>query len=183
MEAKADVPFHEGIHWQRVGEVPNVQEISPEYRAWAESFQNEAPKDVQSDLFAAYYNSGQYENLQQQRKAIEDLYKQKVDDVLYEDAVDSELREPSELVAHTFGTGKVLGLKPFQEYPGMQKALEVIKKARKQNNWLMDIKADTEKEIKKFWKLLTGSYMPSLLIGISTVGATSNINNAEQNGQ
>ena len=178
-QAKADVPFHEGIHWQRIGEVPNVQETSPEYRAWAESFQNKAPEDVQSDLFAAYYNSGQYENLQQQRQAIEDLYKQKVDDVLYEDAVDSELRKPSELAAHTFGTGKALGLKPFQEYPGMQKALEVIEKARKQNSWLWDIKAGTEGEIKKFWKLLTGNYIPSLLIGTSTVGAMSNINNTE----
>lgn len=182
-QAKSDVPFHEGLHWQRVGEVPNIQEISPEYKAWAESYWNKAPDDVQLDLFTAYYNSGQYEKLQQQNAAIKDLYKQKVDDVLYEDAVDSELRKPHELIAHTFGTGKALGLKPFQEYPGMQKASEIIEKARNLNGWLRDIKAGTEEEIKKFWKLLTGSYAPSLLIGTSTVGAMGNVNNTEQNGQ
>ena len=35
------------------------------------------------------------------------------------------------IIAHSFGVGESLGLKPFQEYPGLKKALGIIEKARK----------------------------------------------------
>lgn len=128
---------------------------------------------MQDELWSKFYYSEKGQRVLEQERAIDNLYKRKVEEVLYPDASkDSEMWIPSELTAHTFGIGKSLGLKPFQEYPGPNKAIKLIKKARKKDSYLWDIKAGTEEEIKNFWKLLTGNYMPATIGGISSISFT-----------
>ena len=168
-QAEADVSFHEGLHWQRVG-APEVEKGS-DYTAWLEALDNNAPQEVQKELWSRFYDSEVGTKALKQERAIDDLYKNKVEKVLYPDVPkDSEMRKPSELIAHPFGIGKSMGLKPFQEYPGYDKALEIIKKARKKDSYLYDIKAGTEDEVRDFWRLLTGNYMPITIGGVLTTG-------------
>jgi hypothetical protein len=166
-----DVPFHEGLHWQRVGK-PEVEK-GPDYAAWGKSFDENAPEDVQGALFSRYYNSEIGKRSMRQEDAIKALYKKKIDNIVYPDAPrTSEMRKPEELIAHTFGIGKSLGLQPFQEYPGLSRALNIIEKARKKDSWLWDIKAGGEEQVKDFWKLLTGNYMPTTIGGATITGLT-----------
>lgn len=170
-QAANDVPFHESLHWQRVGK-PEVEK-GPDYAAWGKSFDENASKDVQDALFNKYYNSEIGKRAMRQEDAIEALYKKKIDNVVYPDVPrTSEMRKPEELIAHTFGIGKSLGLQPFQEYPGLSRALNIIEKARKKDSWLWDIKAGGEEQVKDFWKLLTGNYMPATVGGATITGLT-----------
>jgi len=61
-------------------------------------------------------------------------------------------------------------LKPFQEFPGVDKARKVIERAKEYDFYLKDIKDTTDEEVRNFWKLLTANYLPVTAIGISTVG-------------
>lgn len=89
----------------------------------------------------------------------------KASHVLYPDALEY-IQDPEELVVHSLTTGRKLGLKPFQPFPGTKQAIDIIKKARSENNWLCDIKANGTDEVKNFWKLLTGNYLPSAVTGL-----------------
>ena len=89
----------------------------------------------------------------------------KASHVLYPDALEY-IQDPEELVVHSLTTGRKLGLKPFQPFPGTKQAIDIIKKARSENNWLCDIKANSTDEVKNFWKLLTGNYLPSAVTGL-----------------
>ena len=167
----ATTPFHEGLHWQRVGNEPFVYYTNPDYNAWNRSFEGNHPEFIQKKLFNKLYSNGTLDALDRQNAAIKSLYKKKVDAVIKPDApASSEMRKSYELVAHTFQTGKKLGLKPFQEYPGKEKAFNIIKKARKEKGWLNDIKSTTDEDIENFWKLLTGNYLPVTIAGITTLG-------------
>ena len=168
-QATEDVPFHEGLHWQRIGK-PEV-ERGEAYEAWAKAFDENAPEEIQDALFNKYYNSELGKQAMRQEKAIKDLYDRKVEDVLYSDvSKNSEMRKHEELLAHTWGVGESLGLEAFQDYPGMAKALDTIEKARKKDSFLWDVKAGTQDEVQNFWKLLTGNYAPSVMIGTSALG-------------
>jgi len=170
-QAVSDVPIHEGFHWQRVGEVPNVRVNNRDYKAWAEAYHNNAPDETQRFLFSKLFKSGQLDKLNAQQAAIENLYKQKVDAVVKPSILDdAEMRKPYELVAHSMGAGKEIGLKLFQEFPGVDKARKVIKRAKRYDPYLDDIKSTTDKDVRNFWKLLTANYLPATTIGINTVG-------------
>lgn len=64
-----------------------------------------------------------------------------------------------ELPVHALTTGKDLGIKPFQKYPGDLEMISIANKARSKNPWLRVVKNKTSKDLKNFWKLLTGSYL------------------------
>ena len=168
-----DVPFHEGLHWQRIGR-PEVEK-GPDYAAWVKALNDDAPTEIKDALWNKYAYSEIGESSMRQGDAIRNLYNKKVRDAVYpETKNNSEMWKPNELLAHPFGVGKSLGLEPFQEYPGMKKALGIINEARKKDPYLWDIRADKEEEVKNFWKLLTGNYAPTVA-GASIIG-TNQIN-------
>lgn len=158
-----EVPFHEGLHWQRVGR-PEL-DIGPKYEKWSNSLVNEASDNESLAAFLDFFNSPEYIKYQQRGNA-EAFLENKVANVLYEDRIkDSELGKASELIAHSLEAGKAQGIKPFSPYPGYTEAIKAIDKARKYDSYLYDIKAGSEDEIKNFWKLLTGNYIPSVTLG------------------
>lgn len=136
------VPYHEGLHWQRVGNI-----------------------------------NSPVENLS--TRSTERFLDQEINRVLYPDA-DPYLRVPGELQANGLEAGKYAGVKPFEEYPGDYAAREKIKSARDYNGYLWDIKAGTEDEVKDFWKIMTGNFLPVAVpvgIGFGAYGASKNVNN------
>lgn len=162
------VPFHEGIHWQRVGSP--ADRIGPKFEKWLEARKAKAPNEMQ--LFEEFRNSPEYERYYQRRaadKAIQD----KVNDALYPFA-DETLRNKGELQAYGLEAGKAIGIEPFSEYPGMPDALTAIEKARKYSSQLRDVKAGGEENVRRFWDILTGNYIPSVTVG--TLGLKSYLN-------
>lgn len=162
------VPFHEGIHWQRVGSP--ADRIGPKFEKWLEARKAKAPNEMQ--LFEEFRNSPEYERYYQRRaadKAIQD----KVNDALYPFA-DETLRSKGELQAYGLEAGKAIGIEPFSEYPGMPDALTAIEKARKYSSQLRDVKAGGEENVRRFWDILTGNYIPSVTVG--TLGLKSYLN-------
>lgn len=130
------IPYHEGLHWQRVGEI----------------------------------NSPHENMLTNSTRRFMD---QEIDRVLYKDAK-AYLREPSELQVNGLEAGEAVGIKPFEKYPGYEEAIEKLEQARKYNSYLWDVKAGTEEEVKDFWKLLTGNFLPaSIPVGVG-LGMYSN---------
>ena len=150
------VPFHEGLHWQNIGK-PEMN--SPLYNRWK--------KDMKNDqAWHEFYQSDEYKNLVYEDNA-KAYAKKKVKEALYEDA-DSYLSIPGELQANGLEAGRAIGLEPFAEYPGYTKAIEAIEKARNYNGWLNDVKAGTTQEIQNFWKILTGNYLPTVSMPLTT---------------
>lgn len=150
------VPFHEGLHWQNVGR-PVIN--SPLYNRWKENMQND-------QAWNEFYKSEEYKNLSYENNARAYANK-KIKEALYEDA-DPYLYIPGELQANGLESGRAIGLKPFEEYPGYDKAIKAIDKARKYNSWLNDVKAGRTQEIQNFWKILTGNYLPTVSIPLIT---------------
>ena len=150
------VPFHEGLHWQNVGR-PKME--SPLYNRWKKDMENDQAWDE-------FYQSDEYKNLVYEDNA-KAYARKKVKEVLYEDA-DPYLTTPGELQANGLEAGRAIGLEPFAEYPGYNKAVKSIDKARNYNGWLNDIKAGTSQEIQNFWKILTGNYIPTVSIPLIT---------------
>ena len=162
------VPFHEGLHWQNIG-IPEMN--SPLYNRWK--------KDMKNDqAWHEFSQSDEYKNLVYEDNA-KAYAKKKVKEALYEDA-DSYLSIPGELQANGLEAGRAIGLEPFAEYPGYTKAIEAIEKARNYNSWLNDIKAGTSQEIQNFWKILTGNYLPSVSMPLTTGYTLYNIFNPPQ---
>lgn len=125
-----------------------------------------------------FYQSDEYKNLVYEDNAKAYAGK-KVKEALYED-VDSYLTIPGELQANGLEAGRAIGLEPFAEYPGYSKAIEAIEKARNYNGWLNDVKAGTTQEIQNFWKILTGNYLPTVSIPLTTGYTLYNIFNQPQ---
>lgn len=150
------VPFHEGLHWQNVGR-PEIN--SPLYNRWKENMQND-------QAWNEFYKSEEYKNLSYENNARAYANK-KIKEALYEDA-DPYLFIPGELQANGLEAGRAIGLKPFAEYPGYDKAIKAIDKARNYNSWLNDVKAGKAQEIYNFWKILTGNYIPTVSIPLIT---------------
>ena len=164
IEEAIGAPYHEGIHWQRVG---NPEITSPKYKAWVKSL--DKSKDLQDKAWLEFVSSDEYPLLGQRNNA-RDYLEQKIRAALYEDA-EPYLRIPGELQANGIEAGRVIGLKPFSSYPGLQKALEAVESARKYNSYLWDVKAGGEDEVKNFWNIITGQYAPTLIpaaIGIAS---------------
>lgn len=151
------VPFHEGLHWQNVGK-PEIN--SPLYNRWKEDMQNK-------QAWHEFYQSEEYKNLAQEDNARAYANK-KIKEALYDDIKDPYLAIPGELQANGLEAGRAIGLEPFAEYPGYTKAIEAIEKARNYNGWLNDVKAGTTQEIQNFWKILTGNYLPTVSIPLTT---------------
>ena len=150
------VPFHEGLHWQNVGR-PEME--SPLYNRWKKDMENDQAWDE-------FYKSDEYKNLVYEDNA-KTYARKKVKEALYEDA-DPYLTTPGELQANGLEAGRAIGLEPFAEYPGYNKAVKSIDKARNYNGWLNDVKAGTTQEIQNFWKILTGNYIPTVSIPLIT---------------
>ena len=170
-----ETPFHEGLHWQNIGEYDIDK--GPLYEDWANASLSKAPWAERQLLWDRFYDVPSNRDILQQEELIDNLYKKKVDDVLEGVENNAEMRKRYELLAHTFGVGHALGLKPFQKYPGYNKAQKVIQKAQWMDGFLYDIKAGTEDEVKNFWKLLTGNYMPVTIASMSAIGAKELNNN------
>lgn len=153
-----EVPYHEGIHWQRVG---NPDNIGLNFSKWWKARKSGQSDDVQQKLFENFRNSEEYNRYIKRRNA--DRYLEyKVDNALYPFA-DDYLRARGELQAHGLEAGRAIGLKPFLPYPGMKSALNAIDKARGYNPYLNDVKSGGEENVKRFWDILTGQYAPSLI--------------------
>ena len=153
------VPFHEGIHWQRVG--APADKIGPKFEKWLEARRAGDPNEAQ--LFEEFRNSTEYERYYQ-RKAADKAIQDKVEEALYPSA-DETLRNRGELQAYGLEAGKAIGIEPFSEYPGIIDALTATEKARKYSPQLRDIKSGGEENVKRFWDILTGNYIPSTVIG------------------
>lgn len=151
------VPFHEGLHWQNIGR-PQIK--SPLYNKWLKNMDD-------NQAWLEFYQSKEYKNLAY-RKNAETYAEKKIKEALYDDIEDPYLAIPGELQANGLEAGRAIGLEPFAEYPGHSEAIKAIKKARNYNNWLYDIKAGTPQEIQNFWKILTGNYIPSVSIPLTT---------------
>lgn len=162
------VPFHEGLHWQRVG-TPELN--SPLYNRWKQNMRDE-------QAWHDFYHSVEHNKLKYEDNAKAYAIK-KVKEALYEDA-DPYLYIPGELQINGLEAGRAIGLEPFAEYPGYSKALEAVNKAREYNKWLYDVKAGTIQEMKNFWKILTGNYIPSVSIPLTTGYTLYNIFNQPQ---
>lgn len=166
-----EVPYHEGIHWQRVG---NPDNIGPNFSKWWKARKSGQSDDVQRKLFENFINSKEYNRYIKRRNA--DRYLEyKVDNALYPFA-DDYLRARGELQAHGLEAGRAIGLKPFSPYPGMKSALNAIDKARGYNPYLKDVKSGGEENVKRFWDILTGQYAPSL-ISLGLVGTGYGLTN------
>lgn len=154
-----EVPYHEGIHWQKVG---NPDNIGPNFSKWWEARKSGQSDDVQRKLFENFRNSEEYTRYIKRRNA--DRYLEyKVDNALYPFA-DDYLRARGELQAHGLEAGRAIGLKPFLPYPGLKGALDAISKARTYNPYLNNVKSGGEENVKRFWDILTGQYAPSLIL-------------------
>lgn len=161
-----EVPYHEGIHWQRVG---NPDNIGPNFSKWWKARESGQSDDIQQKLFESFRNSEEYNRYIKRRNA--DRYLEyKVNNALYPFA-DAYLRARGELQAHGLEAGRAIGLKPFLPYPGMKSALNAIDKARSYNPYLNDVKSGGEENVKRFWDILTGQYAPSLILsGLTSTG-------------
>ena len=162
------VPFHEGLHWQRVG-TPEMN--SPLYNRWKQNMKDE-------QAWHDFYHSEEHNKLKYEDNA-KAYARKKVKEALYEDA-DPYLSIPGELQINGLEAGRAIGLEPFAEYPGYGKALEAANKAREYNKWLYDVKAGTSQEMQNFWKILTGNYIPSVSIPLTTGYTLYNIFNQPQ---
>ena len=156
-----EVPYHEGLHWQHIGH-PEIGTF-PKREAWLKASELGSPNAP--DLFDAYHDSPEY-NDWQEAKNIGRYYDSKINEVVYPNIPeDARMRFPWELTAHTKEAGKALGIADFAPYPGYEKVKDYITKARKYDDYLWDLKAESEEEAKNFWKLLTGNYMPAIAGG------------------
>lgn len=143
-----ETPFHEHLHWQRVG-TPSTP--------LQEKFIKAAPSD-EYGLFQDFYNSPEYSSY----KNAKEYLREKTNRVLYDDAPkDGYLRDSRELVANGLDAGRHLGLEPFTPYPGYGETLKYINPAREYKQVLEDVKAATPDEVENFWKILTGQYIPA----------------------
>lgn len=151
------VSFHEGLHWQNIGK-PEMN--SPLYNRWKKDMKN-------NQAWNEFYSSDEFKNLVYEDNA-RTYAEKKVKEALQDYVRDPYLAIPGELQANGLEAGRAIGLKPFAEYPGRNKTIEAIKKARNYNSWLYDIKAGTPSEVQNFWKILTGNYLPTVSIPLIT---------------
>jgi len=167
--------FHEGIHWQNVGR-PEYPFKSTEYKEWVN-----APNNSLKEFywFNEFSKMPEFEKFLEREKA-EAYITKKVNNALYENAR-PYLKRRGELQANGLETGKAIGLKPFQEYPGYNAAHDVINPAREYNGYLDDVKAGNETEVKNFWNILTGQYTPVILPFTIGIGAQQYIKSKHDN--
>ena len=158
------MPFHEGIHWQRVGNPEG-----PLYDDWLNSYFRGSPEDVVNATFSTFNNSAEAIG----RDNASNYLKYKINNALYEEA-GPYLRELGELQTLGVETGKALDIKPFAKYPGYSRAKEAISKARDYSKLWWKVKAGTDEEVQTAWKLLTGNFAPATLpVGIAVGTALS----------
>lgn len=147
-----ETPFHEGIHWQRVGTLTDEPTIEPVTKAYQRGDFQEA-----NNLLKDFYKT------EDEREALEKYYKYKIDNVLQENARDY-IRELGELPAHGIETGRAIGIKPFSPLPQNPNELTgIIDDAIQYNSILSDVKNSSIKDRENFWKILTGNYIPASL--------------------
>lgn len=158
--------FHESLHWQRVGQ-PEIK--TPKYKEW---YYNQ-DESLNEELWHKFWTSEERDQLKYLDNARQYL-REMTNDVLYPDA-DDYLRELGELQANGLEAGVAIGLKPFQPFPGLEKAIQAIEKARGYNNALNDVRAGYSEEIRNFWKVLTGNYLPSAMPFLLGGGATATV--------
>lgn len=172
------VVYHEGLHAMNIGR-PEVdtKEFGPLYQNWIDLLDQNASTKEADNAFDKFYDFGGrgYAKFEQRGKAI-DYIDKKVSNALKPNA-SLYLRNIGELQVNGLEAGRALGIKPFEKYPGKTKAKEMIRKARKYNSYLDDVKAESDEDIKNFWKILTGQYTP--VVGIGILGTSGLINNKE----
>ena len=168
------VPYHEYLHWKSIG-VPELN--TPKYKAWAESFANNLPKETQDKLFAEFYDSPEYHYIAQLKKANKYL-DYKINEALRPGASDY-YKTKGELQANGLEAGRAVGIKPFTKYPGFDKASEPIMKAINYNPALLNIKLLNKTDYERFWNILTGQYIPAAVP--LTIGGKYIYNNLNNN--
>lgn len=168
------VPYHEYLHWKSIG-VPELN--TPKYKAWAESFSNNLPKEIQDKLFAEFYDSPEYHYIAQLKKA--DKYLDyKINEALRPGASDY-YKTKGEMQANALEAARAVGIKPFTKYPGFDKASELIMKAINYNPALFNIKLLNKTDYERFWNILTGQYIPTAVP--LTIGGKYIYNNLNNN--
>ena len=166
-----DASFHEFLHWQRVGE-PDLN-IGPRKEKWSEAVLNGEPDAVTHSLYKNTMDSSMESMRWDWSDNVEKYMQHKTNKVLDPSTpTDSPLRKPYELHEHTQEAGHALGIEEFAPYPGYKKAVKTIKKAIEYDSFLRHIKHSTEEEVKDFWKLLTGNYMPVIVGGTVFTGVS-----------
>ena len=172
-QANPFTPFHEGLHWQFVGEPSH--NIGPMYTKYREALRLGLPKDIRANLLKEHRKyPEEVQKLEYANRAMMYL-RRKVDNVLMDDyPINGYMRNPKELQANGTETGKALGIEPFTPYPGYEEAVKVVKSARNYNKNLEHIKADTPKEVEDFWNIITGNYIPSIIGGSVVVNSLNN---------
>ena len=145
-----NVPYHEGLHWQRIGHAD-----SPLDRAYGKALQlydrgmiTEAQKDA---MFDKWYNSTFFDD-----KAIKDFYSDLAEDAILPNASDYFIKNPQELLVHGLEAGRHVGIQPFQVRPSQQEVYKAFEKAASYDSFLYSIK-DTPKNI---WNILSGQLAP-----------------------
>lgn len=180
-EATENTPFHEALHWQRVGNYQRMEKdedvigitrairrLDSEIQKAKSSGNVERAKSLTQEKNALNQSLGR---IRLNNEYLQDLYYQKAQIALTEEAGEY-LRAPSELAVNGLTTGRALGLKPFSKYPGDDKIDNIIKQAIKHNEHLEDVKHTTPYQKQTFWKILTGNYIPvsaGVLFGTTTM--------------
>lgn len=153
--------FHELLHNYNIGNPTRSFLKNKEYNELIEALEdyNSHTLKQQRDIL------NRMSHIRKQYYNFDKFIQDKASQVLYPDASEY-IQNPEELVVHSLTTGRKLGLKPFQPFPGTKRAMDIIKKARLENDWLYDVKAGSTDQVKNFWKLLTGNYLPSAVTGL-----------------
>lgn len=150
-----NIPFHEGLHWQLVGE-----ENSPLYRNWSDALRAKDNGVISEseylNEFDKYYNSKEFQLNKNTKTFLQDI----VNSMLRSSAPDY-IRKPNEIIAHGLESGRAIGLTPFQEYPAKSRAaLNAMLKAVDYDEYLSYLNVSDNKKIQNFWNILTGQFLP-----------------------
>ena len=145
-----NVPYHEGLHWQRIGHAD-----SPLDRAYGKALQlydkgmiTEAQKNA---IFDKWYKSTYVDD-----RAIEGFYSDLAEDAILPNASDYFVKNPQELLVHGLEAGRHVGIQPFQVQPSQQEVYKKFEKAAQYDSFLYSLKHSP----KNIWNILSGQFAP-----------------------
>lgn len=158
--AQGFTPFHETLHYFGIGQNPKIAQTRVG-RRWYNARPDGKPGTPLEDVDAVYATEGP---IQRSGYFRFDKIEQALDPERLKTLSTKDLTyiKSEELPVHGLTTGKQLGIKPFQEYPGDETMPGIIEKANTKNNWMSYVKQKTPQDFRTYWQLLTGSYLATL---------------------
>ena len=158
--AQGFTPFHETLHYFGIGQNPRIAQTKVG-RRWYNARPDGKQGIPLESVDAVYATEGP---IQRSGYFRFDKIEQALDPERLKTLTTGDLTyiKSEELPVHGLTTGKQLGIKPFQEYPGDEAMPGIIEKANKKNSWMSYVKQNTPQDFRTYWQLLTGSYLSTL---------------------